>query len=79
MARPERFELPTFWFVGKNIFQSHTTAVNYAQANSAQTLIAIGPFWPLSAYLHGQKTDSRLSPVKDWLRDGLLSPTTTVV
>lgn len=28
LARPERFELPTFWFVGKNQLQPHTSASN---------------------------------------------------
>ncbi len=57
MARPERFELPTFWFVGKRQAQLRTTATNKTLKTLRGTLNANCSGLLLSAAVHGQKAD----------------------
>src|SRR5271167_981970 len=57
MARPERFELPTFWFVAEFHPLYPTTPTNQTQRNNKRSLQVFPSFWPVSVALHGQKTD----------------------
>jgi len=58
MARPERFELPTFWFVGGNRVTRGTTPAYKSLKNQQKTHPAFGWFrmalYPVHGQLHGQ-------------------------
>jgi hypothetical protein len=58
MARPERFELPTFWFVGGKSALQQTTAADNSQRNQQEAHTAFGCFrlvlYPVHGKLHGK-------------------------
>ena len=58
VARPERFELPTFWFVGGFRTTRQHTQYNKSQRNQRRTATRVGPFWlalyPVHGKLHGK-------------------------
>jgi len=59
MARPERFELPAFWFVAQFLQLHPTTPTNYNQQNNRKGRRRFGSFGLLSAAVHGHSTDNR--------------------
>src|SRR5271157_2033781 len=61
MVRPERFELPTFWFVGGIRTPRRATTTGKYQENQRIVLLFVGSFRLLSAPVHGQKADRRCS------------------
>ena len=54
MARPERFELPTFWFVGGFQAPQQTTAVDNSQRNQQKTRAVFGWRRTVLYLVHGQ-------------------------
>ena len=56
--RPERFELPTFWFVGGIFALQETTPAYKSQRNQQKQSRAFGWFrlalYPVHGQLHGQ-------------------------
>ena len=57
MARPERFGLPTFWFVVEFHPLHPTTPANQTQQNNRKRYCVVASLWPVPVALHGQKTD----------------------
>src|ERR1039458_2095347 len=53
MARPERFELPAFWFVAEFHLLHPTTPTNQPQRNNRERCCGVAPFWLALAALHG--------------------------
>src|SRR5215468_8370469 len=57
VARPERFELPAFWFVGGFRPLQQTTASDKGQENQQKALAAFGwrrtVLYPVHGHLHG--------------------------
>ena len=57
VARPERFELPTFWFVGGIFALQQTTPAYKSQRNQQKQSCAFGWFrlalYPVHVHLHG--------------------------
>jgi hypothetical protein len=60
MVRPERFELPTFWFVGGFGAQSHARLNDNYQENQRNATRVVGLIWVTLAPVRGQKADSVL-------------------
>ena len=62
MARPERFELPTFWFVAEFHPLHPTRLTNQAQQNNRKRCCGFAPFWlalaAVHGHFHGQWADS---------------------
>ena len=56
--RPERFELPAFWFAGESQALQQTTAANKSQRNQQKALAAFGwrrtLLYPAHGQIHGQ-------------------------
>jgi hypothetical protein len=72
MVRPERFELPAFWFVAKFDPLHPTTPANQTQRNNKKRLLLFASLWPVSVALHGHFTDSlSLSPNRKARQGGL--------
>jgi len=59
MARPERFELPTFWFVVGIWTQRQASTANNYQENQHSRGAVLGRFRLLLAVVNGQKADRR--------------------
>ena len=53
IARPERFELPTFWFVAEFHPLHPTTPANQDQQNNRKRCCGFAPFWLALAAVHG--------------------------
>src|SRR6516164_10243543 len=57
VARPGRFELPTFWFVGRKSTLQQTTTADKSQRNQQKQPLAFGWFrlalYPIHGHLHG--------------------------
>jgi hypothetical protein len=58
VARPERLELPTFWFVGGFCALQQTTLADNTQRNQRETPVDLGSrrtvLYPVHGQLHGQ-------------------------
>ncbi len=70
--RPERFELPTFWFVGQFSSPRQTKPASPVQRNKRNPASLVAPFCFGLSPVHGQKADSPC-PVKrrgrvSWVR-----------
>src|SRR5450432_1527780 len=67
MVRPERFELPAFWFVAQFRSSLHTMQPRQVQQNAENPLQSIGQFCLHLARVYGQKTDSSIFlPVRNF-------------
>ena len=58
MARPERFELPTFWFVGGNRATQQTTRAYSNQRNQQETQFPFGWYRTVLYPVHGNFTET---------------------
>src|SRR6516165_1636665 len=63
MVRPERFELPTFWFVARGSLQSHTQAGNYSQENIGFPVLRVGWFRLVLYPVPAQKAHTHLPAI----------------
>jgi hypothetical protein len=59
MVRPERFELPTFWFVARFCAPRQTKPTNKVQRNTRKVLSSVGSFCLDLSDVYGQNTDNR--------------------
>jgi hypothetical protein len=62
MVRPERFELPTFWFVVRFRTTGQTKPTNEVQQDAEEPPPPLAPFCLTRADIYGQNADNSVTP-----------------